>query len=263
MALNTAHDVIEAKRLELVAALRLRGRTQREIQQALAGQMLNPATVARLLNGDKPKLMVTDPPYGVEYDADWRNDAAEKGLISYAARRVGKVENDDRADWTEAWKLFPGDAVYCWHDGRRASVVEQNLSAAGFEIRCQIVWVKPNAPISRGHYRWGHEACWYAVRKGGNAGWIGDHTQTTAWQGKTDDNVEGGHSTQKPVWLMEKSIANHGGDVYEPFSGSGTTIIACENLRRRCRAVEISAAYVAVALERWSVHTSRTPVLVE
>ena len=208
-------------------------------------------------------LMVTDPPYGVEYDPNWRNEAAEAGLLAYAASRVGKVEQDDRVDWSEAWRLFPGNVIYCWHAGRHASSVQSSLESCNFEIRCQIIWAKSNYPISRGHYHWRHEPCWYAVRKGATAEWIGDRKQTTLWEINLDRNVDGGHSTQKPLECMERPIRNHAGDVYEPFSGSGTTIIACERLKRKCRAVEISPAYVSVAIERWHQVTGKDPVLLD
>lgn len=216
----------------------------------LCGDSTKAEDVARLLNGAEPNLMVTDPPYGVEYDADWRNEAADKGLISPAARRVGKVESDDRVDWSEAWELFPGNVVYCWHAGRHASEVQRSLESAGFEMRSQIIWAKTTFAISRGHYHWQHEPCWYAFRKGETAGWIGDRSQSTLWQISWDKNIEGGHSTQKPLECMARPIRNHEGDVYEPFCGSGTTMVAAQTLNRKCYALEISENYCAVILER-------------
>lgn len=123
----------------------------------------------------------------------------------------------------------------------------------GFEIRNQIIWAKPHFPISRGHYTYRHEPLWYAVRKGATAHWIGDATENTVWNIALDKNVEGGHSTQKPLECMAHPIRNHEGDVYDPFLGSGTTLVACQNLGRRGRGIEISAAYVAVCLERMSI----------
>lgn len=216
----------------------------------ICGDSTSPQAVERVLDGAKPNLMVTDPPYGVDYHPEWRDEAAEKGLIGYAASRVAPVLNDERIDWTEAYQLFNGNVVYCWHADRHASEVQASIEIAGFEIRSQIVWAKPNFAISRGHYNWQHEPCWYAVRKGEQANWIGDHSQTTLWAIGRDDNTEGGHSTQKPLECMSRPIRNHEGDVYEPFAGSGTTLVACENLSRKCYAIEISEDYCAVILER-------------
>ena len=223
----------------------------------MCGDSTSAEDVARLLDGAKPNLMVTDPPYGVEYDPNWRNEAADKGLISHAASRVGDVSNDDRADWSSAWALSPASVVYCWHADRHASTVQSSLEVAGFEVRNQVVWAKPRFAISRGHYNWQHEPCWYAVRKGATASWIGDHSQTTLWEVTLDKNVEGGHSTQKPVECMERPIRNHAGDVYEPFAGSGTTIIAAERQGRTCYAMEIEPKYVQVCIDRWEAFTGQ------
>jgi hypothetical protein len=79
---------------------------------------------------------------------------------------MGRVTNDDSADWSEAWKLFPGDVAYVWHGGLRSVEQATSLEGAGFAIRSQIIWNKGRLVISRGDYHWQHEACWYAVRKG-------------------------------------------------------------------------------------------------
>ena len=229
----------------------------------ICGDCTDAPTVARVLNGDAPRLMVTDPPYGVNYDANWRNEAAEKGLLSFAGRRTGVVQNDDRVDWLDAYNLFPGDVAYTWSPGYHVILTGMALQHAGFQIRNQIIWVKPHFPISRGHYTYQHEPCWYGVRKGRQAHWIGDKNASTTWKIALDKNIDGGHSTQKPLACMATPISNHRGDVYEPFLGSGTTLIACENLKRRCYALEIHPPYVAVALERWSTTTGRMPIKID
>lgn len=217
----------------------------------MCGDSTSAEDVARLFGGgDKPAITVTDPPYGVEYDAGWRDEAAAKGLIAHAARRVGEVANDDRIDWSDAWRLCPGGVIYCWHAGRHASTVQGSLETAGFEMRCQIIWAKSRFVISRGHYHWQHEPCWYAVKKGQQAHWAGDRSQTTLWEIALDKNVEGGHSTQKPVECMARPIRNHEGDVYDPFLGSGTTIVAAEQLGRAGFGMEINPGYLAASLER-------------
>ena len=223
----------------------------------LCGDSTKAEDVEKLMGGAEPSLMITDPPYGVEYDPGWRSEAAEAGHLAYAASRIGEVTNDDRVDWSEAWSLSPAHVVYCWHAGLHASRVQSSLESAGYEMRSQIIWAKSNFPISRGHYHWRHEPCWYAVRKGKTAGWIGDRKQTTLWEINLDRNVDGGHSTQKPVECMERPIRNHEGDVHDPFLGSGTTLIACEKLGRKCYGMEISPAYCDAIVKRWETLTGK------
>ncbi len=143
------------------------------------GDSTNAENVKALLDGDRPHLMVTDPPYGVEYDADWRNRAIRANGSPYGGRAVGKVSNDDRVDWSGAWVLFPGDVVYCWHADRHASSVQISLETCGFEMRAQIIWAKQQFAIGRGHYHFQHEPCYYLVRKGATGHWAGGRKQTT------------------------------------------------------------------------------------
>jgi DNA modification methylase len=220
----------------------------------LCGDSTSATDVARLLDGAVPALMVTDPPYGVEYDPEWRMDA---GLTGNTAR-MGKVMNDDRADWTEAWKLFPGDVAYVYHAGVFASTVQQSLERAGFAIRAQIIWAKDRLALSRGDYHWQHEPCWYAVREGGKGHRTDDRTQTTLWSIPARDDAGHGHGTQKPVECMERPVRNHLADlVYEPFAGSGTTVIACERTGRICMAMELDPGYCDVVVRRWEDFTGR------
>src|SRR5690606_34631846 len=133
------------------------------------GDSTSAEDVGRLLGDAKPRMMVTDPPYGVEYDANWRNEVDRANGKPYGASAIGRVTHDDEADWTESWRLFPGAVAYVWHAGRYASTVQESLERAGFEMRSQIIWGKTRLIISRGHYHWQHEPCWYAVRKGESA----------------------------------------------------------------------------------------------
>jgi hypothetical protein len=117
--------------------------------------------VERVLSGVQPHLMIADPPYGIIYDPAWRNRAAAAGLIGQkkSTRAIGQVENDNRADWSEAWALFPGTAAYVWHAGTKAGIVQASLEACGFDTRAQIIWVKNNFAIGSGHYHCKHEPC--------------------------------------------------------------------------------------------------------
>ncbi len=216
--------------------------------------------VTNLLGDVRPLLMVTDPPYGVEYDPSWRNQSGAS-----ATKRTGKVLNDDRADWREAWALFPGDVAYVWHGALHATTVADSLIAAGFDIRSQIIWAKDRLVLSRGDYHWQHEPCWYAVKKRGKGHWAGDRKQTTLWQiANKDQDAETVHGTQKPVECMRRPILNNsspGQAIYEPFMGSGTTLIAAETTGRVCYGIELNPAYVDVAIARWQNLTGQTAVL--
>lgn len=228
----------------------------------ICGDSTDADVVGRMLDGVKPHLMVTDPPYGVEYDPDWRNRADRSNGKSYGAKATGKVLNDDRADWREAWALFPGDVAYVWHAGVFSHTVADSLEACGFDMRALIVWAKHRLVIGRGHYHHMHEPCWYAVKKGGTGHWAGDRKQTTLWQIEHNKS-DTGHGTQKPVECMRRPIENNsspGQAVYEPFSGSGTTIIAAEQTARCCYAIELNPAYVDVAVRRWQNFTGQRAV---
>ncbi len=235
------------------------------------GSSTEPSDVSALLGEVRPGLMVTDPPYGVNYDPSWRQRFGGDSVAT------GKVTNDDKADWTEAWKLFPGDVAYVWHGALHNVEVAASLERAGFGVRAQIIWVKQRAPISRGHYHWQHEPALYAergetegagfvvdhetnaycVRTGKTANWQGDRKQTTVWFIEHLKN-DTGHGTQKPVEAMQRPIENNskpGEAIYEPFCGSGSTIIAGEASGRPVYAMEIDPLYCDVIVKRWQDFT--------
>jgi DNA modification methylase len=228
----------------------------------LCGDATSAGDVTQLLGASAPILMATDPPYGVSYDPAWRHRVNPQQRTA-----VGRVMNDDRADWTVAWKLFTGAIAYVWHAALKAPTVAVDLEAAGFTIRSQIIWQKQHFALSRGDYHWAHEPAWYAVR--GKGRWQGDRRQTTVWEvanlnpmggTRTAENAVTGHGTQKPVRLFEIPILNHtiaGEAVYDPFCGSGTAIIAAEKLGRVCYAMEIDPKYVQAAVTRWEAFTGR------
>jgi DNA modification methylase len=178
------------------------------------------------------------------------------------SKRVGKVSNADKADWTEAWALFPDNVAYIWHAALHTTTVADSLTKTGFTIRAQIIWAKERLIIGRGDYHWRHEPCWYAVRNKGN--WTGDRKQTTLWEiASRDQDVETVHGTQKPVECMRRPMLNNsspGDAVYEPFLGSGTTLIAAESSGRVCLAVELNPLYVDVAVRRWQAFTGKAAI---
>ena len=226
----------------------------------LCGDSTVATDVEKVLHGVTPLLMCTDPPYGVEYDPSWRNQVG-----AAKTKRTGKVLNDDRADWREAWALFPGEVAYVWHGALHAREVIESLEACGFSLRSQIIWAKERLVLSRGDYHWQHEPCAYAVKKTGKGHWAGDRKQTTLWQiPSKDQDAKTVHGTQKPVECMRRPIENNsspGQAVYEPFMGSGTTLIAAEMSGPVCFGIELNPAYVDVAVERWQNFTGEDAVL--
>jgi DNA modification methylase len=216
------------------------------------GDSRDAALVRSLLAGVLPQLMVTDPPYGVEYDPEWRH---RRGVNN--SKRTGKIRNDEIADWEPTWALYPGEIAYVWHGALRSSIVAESLIKSGFSIRAQIIWAKDRLVMSQGDYHWQHEPCWYAVRKKGN--WTGDRKQTTVWNiSSGGQDAETKHSTQKPVECMRRPMLNNsspGQAVYEPFLGSGTTLIAAQSCGRICLASEIDPLFVDVAIRRWQAFT--------
>jgi DNA modification methylase len=222
------------------------------------GDSTDTSAVTALIGSLQPQLMVTDPPYGVEYDPAWRH----RGGVNRSARR-GKVRNDERADWKAAWALFPGSIAYVWHGALHATTVAESLVRHGFTIRSQIIWAKERLVIGRGDYHWQHEPCWYAVRTKGN--WTGDRKQTTLWTIPSGgQDIETTHSTQKPVECMRRPILNNsspGQAVYDPFLGSGTTLVAAETTGRSCLAMELEPLYVDVAVRRWQAFTGNKATL--
>jgi DNA modification methylase len=235
--------------------------------RVLCGDSTSAAAVKRLLGDAKPNLMVTDPPYGVKYDPNWRNSADRSTKIKgrkIGATAVGKVQNDGRADWRDAWALFTGDVAYVWHAGLHAAEVDASLRACDFEIRSQIMWNKTCHIIGRGDYHWKHEPCWYAVRRGKTGKFDrSSRKQNTVWD--IDHRAsESGHGTQKPLDCMRRPIVNNsrkGDAVYDPFLGSGTTMIAAELEHRRCLGLEIDPAYVDVIVERWQNYSGKVATL--
>jgi DNA modification methylase len=254
----------------------------------LCGDATDPAAVARLLDGAEPKLLATDPPYGVSYDASWRDGVynalgpAEKPYMridgqpegedatgapgGVRGRRAGgrntSISGDTRADWSGAFELVPSLAVgYIWHAGVHAGEVAEGLERIGFEIVSQVIWDKGLFAMGRSWYHWSHEPCWVVRKKGAKVRFLGKRDQATIWRVPSPKMIMGGsaeprldHPTQKPLVLFETPIRNHlrsGEALYEPFAGSGTALIAAERTGTCAYAMEIDPIYIEVALRRW------------
>jgi len=213
-----------------------------------------------LFDGVSAALMLTDPPYSVGVDHRWRDGVRQPA----GSARTATLLNDDRCDWREAYLLTDAPVAYVWHSALHGGVVAEGLAAAGFVVRQQIIWVKQIHALSRAHYQWRHEPCWYAVRKGAKASWQGGSKQTTVWEaaspiagfgsGGAGEDAVTPHPTQKPLELFERPLLNHtrpGEVVYDPFCGSGTCLIAAEKHGRRCFAVELDPAWCDVIRDRY------------
>ena len=247
--------------------------------RVLCGDATNADTVARLLAECKPQLMVTDPPYGISLDSEWRDHAGLNGCgnaQSYVKKRTeGHTETticgDTRADWSDAFALVPSiEVAYVWHASKFTCEVLGGLLRIGFQHHQQIIWNKGRAVLTRTHYWFAHEPCWYVRKK--NAPWFGKPGEnTTIWDSPSPKFIMGGsdeekfdHPTQKPVALMRRPILNHtqrGELVYEPFLGSGTTLAAAEMTERVCLGMEIDPKYVDVVVQRWQQLTGKQAVL--
>jgi len=236
----------------------------------LCGDSTKAEDVARVMNGELASLVVTDPPYGVSYaDKNSFLNAIDKGN-----RIQTEIKNDhlDKEQTQQLWKsafcemskaMDKGAVVYCFmpQGGDQMMMMMMMMMGAGIEPRHELIWLKNNHVLGRTDYAYKHEPILYAWKDGGHK-FYGDF-QTSIFEYPRPQKADL-HPTMKPVELVMKLIENSSQSsaiLYEPFSGSGTTIIACENLKRKCRAIEISPAYVAVALERFQQHTGIMPTL--
>ena len=235
----------------------------------LCGDSTRAEDVARVMGEDLATLVVTDPPYGVSYaDKNAFLNAVDKGCSVQTAIANDHLSKDATQElWRAAFAAMAsamgkGGVVYCFMpQGGDQMMMMMMMMDAGIEPRHELIWLKNNHVLGRTDYAYKHEPILYAWKEGGHKFYGDFQTSILEFARPQKSDL---HPTMKPVPLIERLMANssqEGEAVYEPFSGSGTCLIACENLNRRCRAIEISPAYVAVALERWHQHTGRVPVL--
>jgi DNA modification methylase len=248
--------------------------------RVLCSDATSPEAVARLLGKRKPSLMVTDPPYGIELDTEWRDRAGLNGCgpaePSYMKKRTEghtetSISGDTVADWSHAFELVPSlQVAYVWHASKFTREVLDGLLRIGFLHHQQIIWNKGRTVLTRTHYWFQHEPCWYVRKK--NAPWFGEPGEnSTIWNSPSPKFIMGGsdeekfdHPTQKPVELMRRPILNHtkrGELVYEPFLGSGTTLMAAEMTERVCLGLELDPKYVDVIVQRWQSFTGKEATL--
>jgi DNA modification methylase len=246
----------------------------------LCGDATSAGEVARLCGALAPFLMITDPPYGIELDSEWRDRAGLNkhgpAQASYMKHRTEghrntSISSDTRADWSEAFALLPSlQVAYCWHASKFTREVLDGLLRIGFVHHQQIIWNKGRTVLTRSLYWFGHEPCWFMRKK--NAPWFGKAGEnSTVWTVPSPKFIMGGskeakfdHPTQKPLELMRRPILNHtkrGELVYDPFLGSGTTMMAAEVTERICYGIDLDPRYVDVAVRRWQDFTGHQATL--
>lgn len=216
----------------------------------VCGDSTDPGTVARLMGGERADLLLTDPPYNVDYEGS-----------------AGKIQNDSmddaaflafltRAFRAAAGALKPGSAFYIFHADSEGLNFRLAAREAELQVRQCLVWVKNALVMGRQDYQWRHEPCLYGWRHGSAHRWLGDRKQTTVLEfpkpAKSAD-----HPTMKPVALLEALLHNsseRGDLVLDTFGGSGSTLIACERMGRRARLVELEPRFCDVIRRRWAEH---------
>lgn len=235
----------------------------------LCGDSTNHADVRRLMNGERAVLFATDPPYLVDYDGSNHPTRNKDWSQSYG------VTWDDSSQGAELYDGFiaaavaeaiNGDAAwYCWHASRRQAMLEACWERAGAFVHQQIIWVKDRGVLTRSHYLWKHEPCFMGWIKGKRPPKVADKTLPSTWELPSftkDERPD--HPTPKPLEAFGIPMRQHvarGGLCYEPFSGSGSQIMAGEMNGRRVFAMEISPAYVDVGVERWQAETGHEAIL--
>ncbi len=234
----------------------------------LCGDATSAVDVRRVVGDDQADLMWTDPPYGVAYQTKL---SVEEAVARHRRTDGLEVPNDQPDDIPALLSaafglapLRPGGSFYVASpsSGDALPAFYSALAENGMPVREQLIWVKDVFVMGRHDYHYRHEPILYGWRDGAAHGFSGGRDQDTVWEIPRPRRSET-HPTMKPVELVARAIANssRSGDlVYEPFGGSGTTVIAAEQTGRRCLALEIDPRYAQVAIERWQDFTGETPV---
>lgn len=219
------------------------------------------ADVEKLMNGQKADLLLTDPPYNVNYEGKTKDKL--------------KIENDKMEDGnfreflkdafaTADAAMKPGAVFYIWHADSEGYNFRGACKDVGWQVRQCLIWNKNTMVMGRQDYHWKHEPCLYGWKDGASHLWASDRKQTTVIDfNKPSRNGE--HPTMKPVGLFDYQIKNNtkGGDiVLDLFGGSGTTIIACEQNKRIGYSMELDPKYCDVIIQRWENLTGQKGVLI-
>lgn len=214
--------------------------------------------VMKLMNGEMADMIHTDPPYNIAYEG--------------GSKKREKIANDELEDfngfladiYTNYFAVSkPGAAIYVWHASSETHNFIIEFINAGFLFKSYIVWNKNNSTFGRSDYHWKHEPCLYGWNGSGSHKWHGDRKQTTVWDIDRPSKSEA-HPTMKPIDLCVKPIENSSKAdalVIDFFLGSGSTLIACEKLKRRCYGLELSERYCDVIIKRWQDYTEKEAIL--
>jgi site-specific DNA-methyltransferase (adenine-specific) len=213
----------------------------------LCGDSTDSDAVAKLMDGDFADICHTDPPYNVDYDG--------------GSKKRESIANDKLEDFpkflydvysTIATALKKGSAIYVWHASLETHNFVQQFINAGFLFKSYIIWNKNNSTFGRSDYHWKHEPCIYGWLDGASHKWNGDRKQTTIWDIDRPSRSEE-HPTMKPIALCSKPIENsskQGDIVLDVFLGSGSTMVASHQLKRKCYGMELDPKYCQVIVDR-------------
>ncbi len=234
----------------------------------LCGDSTNLKDVLRLMGTDKAALVATDPPYLVDYTGERPNDSGKDWTASYREIDIKDADGFFRAVFVNVLEVLgPKGAIYCWHAHKRCGDIQRIWRELGILDHQQIIWVKPTPVFGRVYWHFRHEPCVMGWKQGDKPDHDGVHDHDSVWECDWDGKarvVGTEHPTEKPVELFVRPIKKHthvGDVVFEPFSGSGSQIIAAERTGRRCRAIEISPPFVDVAIKRWQKATGQEATL--
>jgi DNA modification methylase len=226
----------------------------------LVGDATNQADVARLMAGDSADLVFTDPPYNVDYQGYTEEHLKIKGDQMSEADFKTFLE---RAFRSYRSLVKSGASIYVCHSSSWQREFQNALEAAGFEVRCQIIWGKNTFAWGFGRYKFQHEPLFYCHVAGQKDSWYGDKSQSTLWQEKKPA-ANRIHPTAKPVELVERALLNSskaGEVVADLFGGSGSTLIACERRNRKARLMEIDPKYGDCIIRRYQEYSGKQATL--
>ena len=229
----------------------------------LCGDSTKAEDVSRLMAGVKADMMFTDPPYGVDYSGGVQFDGKGGAFTNNRER----LANDNTTAIYPAFLPVALSVVdgpcYMWFAGSKARDVYNAVHDNACEVHALIIWHKTNATYAamNAQYKQRHEPCLYFKPKGSTLRWCGATTEATIWS-QDRDGINEFHPTQKPVALAGKAIKNHEAKtIVDMFCGSGSTLIAAEQLNRKCYGMEISPAYCDVIVKRWENMTGKKATL--